>query len=46
MLIFFSEEGEQTLLAWVSTCIINGVLGINRGMYDVSGKPPATIEWE
>jgi GMP synthase PP-ATPase subunit len=45
MLIFF-EEGAQTLLAWVITCIINGVLGINRGMYDVSGKPPATIEWE
>jgi len=34
------------LLATVSNRIINGVRGINRVVYDISGKPPATIEWE
>ena len=34
------------LLAKVSTRIINEVRGINRVVYDISGKPPATIEWE
>jgi len=34
------------LLARVSTAIINKVKGINRVVYDVSSKPPATIEWE
>lgn len=34
------------LLGKVSTRIINEVKGINRVVYDVSGKPPATIEWE
>ncbi len=33
-------------LAWVSTEIINRVKGINRVVYDISTKPPATIEWE
>ncbi len=34
------------LLAQVSNRIINQVRGINRVVYDISGKPPATIEWE
>jgi GMP synthase (glutamine-hydrolysing) len=34
------------LLARVSTAIINRVKGINRVVYDISSKPPATIEWE
>ncbi len=34
------------LLAKVSSRIINEVRGINRVVYDISGKPPATIEWE
>ena len=34
------------LLSKVSNRIINEVRGINRVVYDISGKPPATIEWE
>ena len=34
------------LLAKVSNRIINEVRGVNRVVYDISGKPPATIEWE
>jgi GMP synthase (glutamine-hydrolysing) len=34
------------LLARVSTAIINKVRGVNRVVYDISSKPPATIEWE
>ncbi|MBR56579.1 MAG: glutamine-hydrolyzing GMP synthase [Myxococcales bacterium] len=34
------------VLARISTRIINEVRGINRVTYDISSKPPATIEWE
>jgi len=33
-------------LAHISSDIINNVKGINRVVYDISSKPPATIEWE
>ena len=33
-------------LAEVSNNIINHVRGVNRVCYDISSKPPATIEWE
>ena len=39
-------ELPYDLLKRVSTRIINEVRGINRVTYDVSSKPPATIEWE
>ena len=35
-----------TFLADLSNDIINNVRGINRVVYDISSKPPATIEWE
>ncbi|MDW8311360.1 MAG: glutamine-hydrolyzing GMP synthase [Burkholderiales bacterium] len=39
-------ELPHALLARVSNRIINEVRGFNRVVYDISGKPPATIEWE
>ncbi len=39
-------ELPYDLLARVSSRIINEVRGINRVAYDISSKPPATIEWE
>jgi GMP synthase (glutamine-hydrolysing) len=36
----------HSFLAKVSNDIINHVKGINRVVYDISSKPPATIEWE
>jgi len=37
---------EHSFLANVSTRIINEVKGINRVVYDITSKPPGTIEWE
>ena len=37
---------EHSFLAAVSTRIVNEVRGINRVVYDVTSKPPGTIEWE
>lgn len=37
---------DHNFLAEVSNKIINKVRGINRIVYDISSKPPATIEWE
>lgn len=37
---------EHAFLSHVSTRIINEVRGINRVVYDVTSKPPGTIEWE
>ncbi|MEW5888029.1 MAG: glutamine-hydrolyzing GMP synthase [Pseudomonadota bacterium] len=39
-------ELPHSLLGRISNRIINEVRGINRVVYDISGKPPATIEWE
>jgi len=37
---------DHDVLSTVSNRIINEVPGINRVAYDISSKPPATIEWE
>ena len=37
---------DNDFLSKVSNKIINKVRGVNRVVYDISSKPPSTIEWE
>jgi GMP synthase (glutamine-hydrolysing) len=47
----FEDKDQHSLVFWdflqnVSSIIVNNVFGVNRVVYDLTSKPPATIEWE
>ena len=44
--ISYSDADLAEFKELISNKIINQVKGINRVTYDISSKPPATIEWE
>jgi len=37
---------SDKILSKISNKIVNSVSGINRVVYDITSKPPGTIEWE
>ncbi len=41
-----ATAGEESTRPRVSSRIVNEVRGINRVVFDISSKPPSTIEWE
>ena len=44
--VIIPSYNEQDSLIKLSNEIINKVRGVNRVVYDISSKPPSTIEWE
>ena len=44
--IFSEAKKNKISIQKMSNEIINNVKGVNRVVYDISSKPPATIEWE
>ena len=43
---YYKPRIDKDLLATISSRIVNEVKGINRVVFDISSKPPSTIEWE